>query len=192
MSVSADLPVQYLDVFIVRTLGGDMLVGIFKVLKQIVSIFSKISVPLNQVILPIFSKITAKNEKEKGYALVIKIHRIMLPILLAISLIIGLSSQIWMGSIFGIDYNRYWLELTAYLITNAIALSYIGIHPYFLALGKARETFRYTLISNILYLLFITVTINKLNLYSIIVGFTIQYTILIAFITRNIKMELSR
>lgn len=168
-----DIPVNYLDVFIISVLGTEM-VSIFKVFKQIASILKKITAPIQQAIMPQFSELNAKNNRERGYNMVLKIRNVVLSVLMPISIIAGLSSPIWLKLIFSKVYAENWLVFFIYLIAQVIALSYATIHSYFITLNKAKEDTLYTMISNIVYLLFIYVFIKLLGLFGVVLGFAIQ------------------
>lgn len=192
LATSADLPVQYFDVFFVSYFGNVKLVGVFKVLKQIVSIMGKIAVPINQSILPQFSEFASLHDYKNGYNIVIKIRNIILIFLIPISLFLGLTSPIWLRYTFGPIYCDYWILLLFYLLSQTIAISYIAIHPYFLSVGCAKETFYYTLISNILYLIILIVLIKKLGIWAVIISFIVQFSSLISFEKLYIKKNILR
>lgn len=191
LSDIVDIPVNYLDVFLVSLLGTSM-VSIFKVFKQVASILKKITAPLQQASMPQFSELNAMNDRERGYMVVLRIRNVILKVLIPISIIVGLLSPIWLKFIFSEVYAENWLVFSAYLIVQVVAISYATIHSYFITLNKAKEDTLYTLISNIIYLLVIYVSIKLVGLYGAVIGFAIQAYLCIHLKQLNIKRELKK
>lgn len=189
LSDSVDIPVSYFDVFIISKLGLEM-VAIFKFFKQIISILSKLTTPIYQAIFPQFSKLAATNKKQEGYEAVLKIKKVILKIVLPFAIILGLSSYFWLNIIFDVTYAQYWYILALYLIVHTIALSYTTIHPYFVSIGQVFYSFKYVLISNIIYIILAYLTIGYLNMLAIILSYTVQFSIVIYLKNKRIKYVL--
>lgn len=181
-----DIPINYFDVFIVSILGTQF-VSVFKVFKQIVSILSKVTTPIYQAIMPQFSMLTAQGNKEKGYNIVLKIRNAILIVSIPGSLILGFSSPLWLNIIYGEFYAHYWYVLTLFLLIQSLVLSYTTIHPYFLALGKTKESAIYVLISNIIYILFALTFIKIGGMLTLVLCYLVQSVIVIFLKINNIK-----
>lgn len=80
-----------------------------------------------------------------------------------------------LGPGFG-DNIHLFLALFALSI---ISISYVGLHPFFLALGKAREDSLISLVSNVFYLGLVFVLISLIGVWAVVVATAIQYAITI-------------
>lgn len=188
LSEIVDVPVNYFDMFIVSLLGTDY-VAVFKVFKQIVAILQKITSPLQQAIMPQFSELKAQMNETKGYEIVIKIQKISFYMILPISLIIGLTSPIWLKIIYNDIYAGKWYILLLYLLTQSVALSYTTIHPYFLSLNEPKRSFIYVLIANIVFIISSYILVFPLGMLGIVISYTIQYSIVICLKLNYIKTK---
>lgn len=191
LSDIVDIPVNYFDVFIISKLGLDM-VSIFKVFKQIISLISKLSVPIYQAIFPQFSKLTASNELEVAYNAVKKIQKFVIMVILPIFIIVGSTSFYWLKIIFDPTYANYWYVLLIYIIVHIIAISYTTIHPLFVSMGKVKEDFAYVLITNILYFIVSLLLVDKLGMLGIVTAYATQAFSIILLKKLNIEKEIKR
>lgn len=189
LSDIVDLPVQYFDVFIVSKLGLGM-VSIFKFFKQIVAILSKLTTPLYQAIFPQFSSLAADGKEREGYKIVLKIRNIILMVMIPTSLLIGFTSHWWLGLIFDNIYASYWYVLLIYLLLQSFALSYTTIHPYFVSLGEVFYSFKYVLISNIVYICLAFFLVGYLDMLGIVLAYAVQFTLVIVLKNEKIKKVL--
>ena len=186
-----DIPVNYIDVFIVSLLGNGM-VSVFKVFKQIVGIMQKVTSPIQQSILPQFSELAAKNKNEDGYNVVLKIHKVSFKIGLVFSLIIGLSSPYWLKLIYGDLYSSNWYILCLYLLIQTYALSYTTVHPFYLSLGKAKNSTIITLFSNVIYILLAYFLSINIGLIGAVIAFSVQAILAINLKRLDILKQLNR
>lgn len=191
LSEIVDLPINYFDVFIISFLSIDM-VSIYKVFKQIVSILSKVTSTISQAILPQFSFLTAQKQESRGFEVVIKIRNAILIVIGSLALVIGLSSPIWLNILYGSSYANYWYILLIYLLTQTILIAYSTIHPYFLSLGKSKQSALYVLIANIIYMILAISLIKVGGLLSFIICIFIQGLIVIGFKSYDIKKALAK
>lgn len=185
-----DLPISYLDIFIVSILG-DAKVAIYKVFKQIISIIQKTTSPIQQASLPQFSELSSQNRSDYGFVVVRKIKNFILKTFTPIIIIVGATSPFWLNLFYGSEYSHYWYLLFLFLIIQLLALSYTTIHPYFLALGKARESTLYILIANITYLIASCILVHCLGLLGMVLAFGIQVFLAIYLKYRNITHHLT-
>lgn len=188
LSEVVDIPVNYFDVFIVSYLGTD-LVSVFKVFKQVVAILSKLTTPIYQAIMPQFAELTAQGKKKKGYAIVKKIRNVILAVMIPCSLIIGLSSIIWLDIIYGKLYAQNWYILLLFLFVKTLALSYTTIHPYFITLGNAKQSAIYVFIANVIYIILALLLTKKFGMISLVLSFFVQSTIVISLKINHIKKK---
>lgn len=184
ISSSADIPVKYFDVFIIEQISVEM-VAIYKVFKQIISILSRLTGPISLAILPQLSELVAKGGLREGYNKVLKLQKTLLRVgLLGMVGVVFLVQPI-LNLFFGAEYANEWVLFLVLLAVTGYALSYVAIHPYFAALGKVKEDFFITLLSNILYLVVATVLVKELGVYAILIGTLIQ-SMTVIFIKRHI------
>ena len=186
---AVDIPVLYLDVFVVSALKLE-LVTVFKVFKQIISVLSKLAAPIYQAIFPQFSTLVAKGEYKRGYDAVMKIRNAVYKYFIPLIIVVGLSSPIWLNIIFGEIFSQYWYILFIYLIIHTYALSYTTIHPYFTALGKVKEGFIICLIANIVYLILALTLTKHFGMIAIVMSYAVQILIVIHAKKHMIKKEI--
>ncbi len=186
---AVDIPVLYLDVFVVSALKLE-LVTVFKVFKQIISVLSKLAAPIYQAIFPQFSTLVAKGEYKRGYDAVIKIRNAVYKYFIPLIIVVGLSSPIWLNIIFGEIFSQYWYILFIYLIIHTYALSYTTIHPYFTALGKVKEGFIICLIANVVYLILALTLTKHFGMIAIVMSYAVQILIVIHAKKYMIKKEI--
>lgn len=186
---AVDIPVLYLDVFVVSALKLE-LVTVFKVFKQIISVLSKLAAPIYQAIFPQFSTLVAKGEYKRGYDAVIKIRNAVYKYFIPLIIVVGLSSPIWLNIIFGEIFSQYWYILFIYLIIHTYALSYTTIHPYFTALGKVKEGFIICLIANVVYLILALTLTKHFGMIAIVMSYAVQILIVIHEKKHMIKKEI--
>lgn len=186
---AVDIPVLYLDVFVVSALKLE-LVTVFKVFKQIISVLSKLAAPIYQAIFPQFSTLVAKGEYKRGYDAVIKIRNAVYKYFIPLIIVVGLSSPIWLNIIFGEIFSQYWYILFIYLIIHTYALSYTTIHPYFTALGKVKEGFIICLIANVVYLILALTLTKHFGMIAIVMSYAVQILVVIHAKKHMIKKEI--
>lgn len=173
LSEIVDLPVQTIDVFIVSVLGNAT-VAIYKIFKQIIGIISKVTGPIQQSILPQFSELSAKGNEQRGFEVVIKIHKTILKYTLPISILVGITSYFWLGKLYDMTYANYWYILFIYLMIQTYALSYTTIHPFFITLGNMRINAIIEFTANIAYLIVSYILVRAMGLLGITIAFLIQ------------------
>ena len=173
LSEIVDLPVQTIDVFIVSVLGNAT-VAIYKIFKQIIGIISKVTGPIQQSILPQFSELSAKGNEQRGFEVVIKIHKTILKYTLPISILVGVTSYFWLGKLYDMTYANYWYILFIYLMIQTYALSYTTIHPFFITLGNMRINAIIEFTANIAYLIVSYILVGAMGLLGITIAFLIQ------------------
>lgn len=184
-----DIPVNYFDVFILSFLSTQ-LVAVLKVFKQIISILSKVTTPIYQAILPQFSELSALGKEKYGFNIVLKIQKAILLIMGPISLIIGFSSPLWLKYIYGELYAQYWIVLLLFLAVQTLALSYTTVHPFFISIGKAKESSYIVLISNLIYIVVSILLIQKIGMMALVISYFLQSSIVIGLKILCIKKEL--
>lgn len=186
-----DIPINYLDVFIVSLLGNDM-VAVFKVFKQCAAIIKKVTSAIQQAIMPQFSELVAKGEKTKAYNIVIKTKNIILKIMLPAVMLIGITAPIWLDLLYGKLYANNWYALLMYLIVEIVALSYTAIHPLYIALNKVKKETFYVLFANIIYALSAIILVKTIGIMGMIAAIAVQCFIVIYLKKIDIQKEINK
>lgn len=183
LSSSLDVPVQYLDVFIMNMISLQM-VSIYKVFKQMTKIISGLTRPISQSIMPQLSQLIAEEKKKDAYRKVLKIRNLIMVAVgtcLIISIAIGKSL---MSYFFNSSYGDNILLFVFMLFTYGIGFSYVAIHPFFLSLGKAKEDAIVNLISNLLYIALAYIGVKFFGAFGIVLATMSQ--ILITIISKSV------
>lgn len=183
-----DIPVNYFDVFIISLLGTDY-VSVFKVFKQCIFVLKKVTSAIQQAIMPQFSELIAQNKQGLGFKIVIKTRNIILKVMFPIALVIGLLSPIWLNLIYGELYADNWYILLIYLLIQVFALSYTALHPFYLAMNKARKETLYVFIANLVYVILAYILVKNIGMLGIVLSFAVQCSIVIYLKFIDIKKE---
>ncbi|MBR7042103.1 MAG: oligosaccharide flippase family protein, partial [Bacilli bacterium] len=178
LSDITDIPVNYLDVFIISLLGTKM-VAVFKVFKQCIAILKKVTSAIQQAIMPQFSELVASDKKKESFRIVKRIRNVILKIMIPFGLIIGLTGPIWLKIFFGKLYASKWYVLLIYLLVQIVALSFTAIHPLYISLNKVREDTLIAFISNVIYFLIAYILVRYIGMLGIVIAFAIQSAIMI-------------
>ena len=191
LSEIVDIPINYFDVFIISFLSKE-LVAVFKVFKQIVAILSKVTTPIYQAIMPQFSELSAKGLKQRGFEVVLKIRKTILAIGIPFTILVSITSPFWLKIIYGDLYAQNWYILGLYLLVQTLALSYTTVHPYFISLGKTKESAIYVLIANIVYVILAISFVKSGGMIALVICYFIQAFIVIYLKVKNIKKSLKQ
>lgn len=173
ISYTVDVPVKYIDVFIINMISAEM-VAIYKVFRQIIQILSMLTTPISMAIMPQFSELIAKNRIKEGYDKVLKLRNAILfagGVTFFVAAALGRSIfNLFLGTEYA---ENIWMFLIL-LITQVILMSYVAIHPFFSALGHAKEDFIFALLTNLLYLGLAFILVRYIGIYGIIISIFIQ------------------
>lgn len=183
-----DLPVSYLDVFIVSTLG-DVKVAIYKVFKQLINVFSKVTTPIQQASLPQFTELVMQHQEKYGFLAVKKIRDFILRVFSLGFALLGLSSPIWLAIFYGSEYAAEWWVFCLFLFVQLFALAHVAIHPFFAALGRAKESTLYIAFANVIYLIIAFILIQKVGLFGMVIAFAVQVFLAIGMKYRKIQKQ---
>ncbi|KAF1086096.1 Inner membrane protein YghQ [Sporotomaculum syntrophicum] len=188
---TADIPIKYFDVFIISKISVE-LVAIYKVFKQIIQVFSMLTTPIAQAIMPQLAELIARKEDVRAYQVVLKLRNFILTVLLPITVLCSIVAEPCFRVILGPEYAEQVVMFIVLLLINDFALSYVALHPFFAALGKVREDFFIILGTNIVYLVVAFLLVGILGIYGIILGTALQYVLTIYSKTYLINRSLSR
>lgn len=188
---SVDVPVKYLDVYIVELVSVEM-VGIYKAYKQVLQLFVTLTNPISVALMPQVAELVSHGKAMRGYHVVLKIRNLVLSVLVPLFVcLIFFSSPILdflLGKGFG-DHSPLFLTL---FLLSIISISYVGLHPFFLALGKARETSLIALTANVIYLCIAFSLVGIIGVWSVVLATAIQYAISISSKLIIVRMHLKK
>lgn len=189
---SVDVPVKYLDVYIVELVSVEM-VGIYKAYKQVLQLFITLTNPISIALMPQVAELVSKGNAARGYRVVLKIRNLVLALLTPLFVCMIFFSSPLLDFLLGDGFgNNSSLFLILFLL-NIISISYVGLHPYFLALGKARETGLIALCANVIYLSVAFLLVGAIGVWSVVLATAIQYAISISskllIVRKHLKKE---
>lgn len=174
LTSSVDIPVKQLDVFILSFMSYEI-VSVFKLYKQIGNILVQLSIPISQAIMPQFSELIAQKKLKECYDVMMKIRKWTLFVMLPITAVVSVVSPWLLNHFFGEIYSRYFYILTLYLLSRSFALSYTSIHQLFVSMGKVKLNFIYTIIANVVYLIFALVLSKLFGIMGIVIALFAEY-----------------
>lgn len=191
LSSSADIPVQQMDVIFLSMISYDV-VAVFKVYKQIGQALTKLTTPIKQAVMPLFSELIAKGKMKESYDYLIKMRNKSLQILMPAVVLMTGGSLLFMHFTLDDIYVRYWYILFIYLFLRALALSYASIHPLFVALGQVKQNFIVTLFANVVYIVLVWVTVGRIGIWAILLGLAVEYFVIIHMKRKRIEKVVQR
>jgi len=190
-----DLPVKQLDTILVGSLVAVEASGVYKIIKQIGTLTTKLTGPITQVLYPDLNKSLVDQQFEKVKFIFIRFTMIVAVVAIPIALVLGLTSEYWIGAIFNDYFVDYSKELTLYLFIHALAVSWLAVHPTFLALGYVKHLFYLTVFTNIIFVVLAVLLAPIYGLMGVIMAIAIQYfatifaKVLPVIITLNKRLE---
>lgn len=175
LTALADIPVKQLDTILVGAVVSVGAAGAYRVIKQIATVTTKVTGPLNQVLYPEINNLLANKAFEK-----IKIAMLKLILLLAfpsffLVLFASLTINYWVPLVFTYELLMYKWQIITFLIIHAAATAFTPIHPVFLALGYVKKLFYITLVSNIILCISIIFLGPKVELWGVLIAIFLQY-----------------
>lgn len=176
-----DIPVKQLDTILVGYFLSAEVSGVFKLIKQMGTITTKFTGPVTQVLYPEVNKCLAGNDIDKLSFVFWKFTYTIACVAIPSSIFLGITSNYWLPIVFSPFYANYSLELACYLVIHAISVSFLAVHPTFLALGYMKRLLLITIIANFLFVLVVIVLAPILGLKGVILAIFIQYSVTVLF-----------
>lgn len=190
LGTTVDVPVKYLDVFIISAVSVEM-VAVYKVFKQALQVFSLLTNPISTAIMPQMSELVSEGEQRKAFDVVLKIRNAICMVMVACLIGASLLGYPLFNVLFG---HVYAANLPLFLILLAVhfyALMYVALHPYFFSLGLAKEDSMVSLVSNAVYLGVAFALVRYLGVYAIVLASALQYLSTNLTKVRIVKMRLA-
>ncbi|MBA3015745.1 MAG: oligosaccharide flippase family protein [Proteobacteria bacterium] len=174
---SIRLTSRELDVMIIGALLGPASAGIIKIVKQIASLFTRITNPLNDAIYPELTTLWAAKEIDKLQTLIRQSC-----VIAAIPSLIGWLGFIVIGKpliifFWGAPYAPVFPIAVIYTLAVLIALITFSFHPLMLAMGKAGQSLLIVTVSSVAYFLLLIPLINRIDVLGVAVAYCLFYII---------------
>ena len=177
LTALADIPVKQLDNILVGAVVSVGAAGAYRVIKQIATISTKVTGPLNQVLYPEINNLLAKKAFEKIKTAMLKIVLLLAVPSFFVVLFASLTVDYWIPLVFTDGLLVYKWQIITFLLIHAAATAFTPIHPVFLALGYVKKLFYITLLSNIVLCLAIVLLGAKIELWGVLIAILLQYLI---------------
>ena len=174
LGTTVDVPVKYLDVFIISAVSVEM-VAVYKVFKQALQVFSLLTNPISTAIMPQMSELVSVGRQRDAFGVVLKIRNAICAVMVGCLILAAIFGYPLFVIFFGPEYAA---NLPLFLILLAVhfyGLMYVALHPYFFSLGLAKEDSLLNLVSNILYLGVAFLLVHFLGVYAIAIATMLQY-----------------
>ncbi|EJL6293449.1 oligosaccharide flippase family protein, partial [Vibrio cholerae] len=153
----AHLPSAQLDRLVCASFISLEVLALYDIIKRTCTAVVYITNPIIQVIYPNF--ISSINEKgvRKTYCFLKKTIFLLLLFTLSIYFLIFISKELWGSVLFSIPKSiwgeGYDVLIILFCISLTFTFSFVPIHPFFLALGKAKKGFFISLCGSLIYLM---------------------------------------
>lgn len=180
ISVTLDLPFQYLATFFINKFLGFNENTVYRVFQNIGAILTKFTNPINQVIYPEMAKEISKSNSSRAVRYFIKIFKTIFILSFLISVVLFLFKNIWFKGLVG-NISIYNIALIIYLVYCIISASTMAIHPLFMALGYIKYNLPILIIANSLYCIVLYYLGKKIGLVGINISLLMQSSIIIIF-----------
>ncbi|XQW85918.1 lipopolysaccharide biosynthesis protein [Thalassotalea piscium] len=172
-----DIPVKQLDTVLVGYFLSAEVSGVFKLIKQIGTITTKFTGPVTQVLYPEVNKCLASNDVDKLSFVFWKFTFVIGCIAIPSAIILGITSSYWIPIVFTPYYANYSFELACYLVVHAVSVSFLAVHPTFLALGYIKRLLLITIVANALFVIGVMFLAPFWGLKGVIFAIFIQYSV---------------
>ncbi len=180
MTSLADIPVKQLDTILVGAVVSVGAAGAYRVIKQIATISTRLTSPLNQVLYPEINVYLAEKAYGKVEKVMSKIVLLLLLPSLAFVAVASMTFDYWVVTLFSAELLVYKWHIVVFMIVHAVSAALTPIHPVFLALGYVKSLLLITLFSNLVLCLGILVLGAKIELWGVLFAIFAQYLLTIA------------
>ncbi|WP_057830664.1 lipopolysaccharide biosynthesis protein [Colwellia sp. TT2012] len=171
----ADIPVRLLDTILVGALLSVESAGVYKIIRQLGTIIDKFTGPVGQVLFPEFSMLLANNQLRKATALSSKVTLVVMAVSVPFSLLLAFTSSYWLPLVFGDYMSAYVWQLGVFFVLQAVTVSFMSIHPLFVALGFVKQQLWLTISLNVTFIVCTYYFSQYWALFGIILALAVQY-----------------
>lgn len=180
------LPINQLDKVIFSLIFNAETLGIYNVIKRVVSALVLVTMPISHVMYPELRRLVKLNNREQYINIITKTTFALVVVLVAWYFILNLSSSVWLRLFFNdADILNFKDMLSAFLLSLSFIyfISQLSSQalPAMLSMGLAKKNMLVTLGSNILYLLIIYLTYEIIGFYSVILALLMSEVFLVLY-----------
>lgn len=172
ISYIVDIPINFLDRYVLLINFGPVLVAEYFILKKICSVFGQIYEPINQYLLTIRKNLTFEYRRVYFFIGIILTTFFLFAFTLSKSFI---YEAFKMNEVFPFIFSIFLIIIFG---LNA-SLAWIHIETYYF--NRIKETIKYLVLSNLVYILMIFLTPIYLGYFGIITSISIQILIVYYF-----------
>lgn len=176
---TVDIPVKRLDIIFVSAVISLEAAGIYKIIKQIVSLMDILVDPVYQAIYPQFATMIADHDSKGAARYSLKIGSVLLAVCGLMALGMAVTSSWWLASIFGEGFSSAVLPLNIFLFLRVISISTLAIHPLFNAMGYVKQNTLILLIANVMYLVLAWQLGYSIGLLGFAIAYGLQFSLIV-------------
>lgn len=186
LAATADAPIQYFDVFFLSLLSSEV-VGVFKFFKQLIAVFTLLSTPVQQAIMPQLAEVIAKGQKEQAFGVVRRIERAVIKIVAPFAALAIIAVPPALAYLMDPLYGSYWYLFAALAALTVVSITFSALHPCFTAYGLSKQSSGITLLANVVYLASCYSLLGVIGVMAIPFSMALQYALVICLKTLYIK-----
>jgi O-antigen/teichoic acid export membrane protein len=176
---TVDIPVKRFDIIIVSSVISLEAAGIYKIIKQVLSLMDLLVDPVYQAIYPQFATMVAHNDSKGAMKYSLKISSMLLAICGLMSLVLAVTSAWWLKAIFGEGFAIGVLPLNFFLFLRVVSIATIAIHPLFNAMGYVKQNALILLIANGIYLALAWQLGPRIGLLGLAFAYGFQFSLIV-------------
>lgn len=180
LTTTAQLPIKYFDLLLVRHLVSLEAVAVYKIIKQISLVMTMVSDSVYQVIYPRLAAFLARREFGAALREARRVGALLLAFTSVAALCAALLAPWAIPFFFGAEYARDFLGLDVFLFLRALACAFVVVHPLFLACGFVKRELGILVAGNLLYLLAAWQLGAQFGLLGIVLAYGVQSAAVIA------------
>lgn len=183
---TADAPIQYFDVFFLSLLSSEV-VGVFKFFKQLLTVFTLLSTPVQQAVMPQLAELIAKGQNDRAFDAVKKIERTIIKVVGPCAALSVAVVPPALGLLMDPLYGNYWLLFAALASLTVVGITFSALHPCFTAYGLSKQSAGITLLANVIYLIACYLLLDVMGVMAIPLAMCVQYALTICLKTLYIQ-----
>ncbi|HCE3509554.1 TPA: oligosaccharide flippase family protein [Vibrio parahaemolyticus] len=191
----AHLPSAQLDRLICASFISLEVLALYDIIKRICTSVVYVTNPIIQVVYPNFISSIKENGLRSSFYFLKKTISLLLLFTTCIYFLIFISKNVWGSILFSIPEST-WLEgyellLILFCMSLIVTFSFVPVHPFFLALGKARMAFFISFFGSLIYLITIYCIAYFSSFYYLPLAILLSDGFIISFKLREIYKEIS-
>jgi O-antigen/teichoic acid export membrane protein len=179
---------RQLDTILVGKFFGSELVGVYKVVKEISNLITKLTDPIYQTLYPEFAKMLSNKKYGEAKSIAFKISYISALFGILFYILFIIFGKWSIGIAFGEEFIKAYIPTLIYFIAIFIAIITMTLYPLQHAFGFAKSAFKNQLFSTLLYLPFLFIFTYHFSLTGAAISYILYYIIITIFTIKSIKI----